>query len=732
MKRTLLLMKLNFVLLLAFSNFVFSQVAEEPVNFQNPEAGTENQPFEIQSLNNLYWLSQNPLQWDKHYIQTSNIDATETNTWFSGAGWMPIGNPTTYFTGTYDGNFHSISNLFIDRGTTEYIGLFGTTDGAVILNLDLLNVSIKGRHYVGALAGFPHNNTKIIFCSSSGNVTSVGPGIGTDKVIYTGGLVGLLSTASLLNSYSSAVVAGNGSCVGGLVGMAANSAVVSHCFSTGSASGTKFIGGLIGHTNPSAISNCYTSASSSGESYIGGFTGWNRGNITNSYATGSVSGSTTSAIRGFIAHVYLGSDAGNYFNTETTGQTTSAGNAAGRTTEEMTWTAASNTYVSWNFESIWVIQNGMNNGYPFLRWEGAPKITTDLVKDVLVQTVIAEGSIVALGLADITQHGHCWSLTPQPDLLNCLDKSELGNATNAVSYESVLTGLDPGTTYYVRAYATNEYGTSYGRQLVFTTRKGELTVLNAVAADKTYDRTNEAILSEAVLEGVLDDDDVELDELTAFFSQIEAGENIPVEAAITLKGNDAEKYVLIQPAGLTANITAKELTVGGSFTVENKSSDGTKTATIVSNSLTLEGIISPDVVELTNVVAEFAQPESGTNIQVSITNAQLSGADAHNYQLDLAGSPTTTADISSPTSIWEPENKIVRVYPNPFSESIYLENSGEFSTVRLVDITGKVVLNDKISGKGVIPATQLQEGLYFLMIETPDGHIETFKMIKQK
>ena len=77
----------------------FGQTAEAPANGD----GSESNPYEIANLNNLYWLSQNSSEWDKHYIQTADIDASSTSTWDGGNGFSPIASYDTRFTGSYDG-----------------------------------------------------------------------------------------------------------------------------------------------------------------------------------------------------------------------------------------------------------------------------------------------------------------------------------------------------------------------------------------------------------------------------------------------------------------------------------------------------------------------------------------------------------------------------------------------------------------------------------------------------
>ncbi|MCK4664088.1 MAG: hypothetical protein KAT68_14565, partial [Bacteroidales bacterium] len=116
--------------------------------------GTSGNPYQIATLNNLYWISQNTAEWNKYYIQTVDIDAWATIGWDYGKGFTPIGNNTTKFTGGYNGAGHTIGSLYIERPETNYIGLFGYTNGSKIDSLGLTNVNIIGNNYIGGLVGY--------------------------------------------------------------------------------------------------------------------------------------------------------------------------------------------------------------------------------------------------------------------------------------------------------------------------------------------------------------------------------------------------------------------------------------------------------------------------------------------------------------------------------------------------------------------------------------------------
>ena len=131
---------------------LFAQTATPPSNY-NTSDGSETDPYLIGSSNNLYWLSQNPNEWDKNYKQTTNINASGTTGWDGGAGFSPIGNNSTDFTGSYNGQNYTIDGLTIIRNSGSSIALFGTIEDAIIENLGITSINITGDVAVGGLVG---------------------------------------------------------------------------------------------------------------------------------------------------------------------------------------------------------------------------------------------------------------------------------------------------------------------------------------------------------------------------------------------------------------------------------------------------------------------------------------------------------------------------------------------------------------------------------------------------
>ncbi len=95
-----------------------------------------------------------------------------------------------------------------------------------------------------------------------------------------------------------------------------------------------------------------------------------------------------------------------------------------------------------------------------------PQITTTLISAITSSTASSGGVISSTGGDTISAKGVCWSTSPNPTIaLSTKTNNGLGTAT----FTSNITGLLPITTYYVRAYATNSFGTAYGQEEVFTT-----------------------------------------------------------------------------------------------------------------------------------------------------------------------------------------------------------------------------------------------------------------------
>jgi len=352
------------------------------------------------------WYDLNSIENDQGgvYILMNNLNCTTPGyeelagpTSNGGKGWQPIGSSnetqSELFHGTLDGQGYNISDLFINRPREYNVGLFHLVSVAGgIKNLGVVNATVTGYCWVGVLVGLSHGTV-----SNCHSVSSVN---GTQCV---GGLVGE-NSGPVSNSYAIGNVTGN-EYVGGLVGK--NYEIVSDCYSTGSVTGNKRAGGLVGRQNSGnvtnsyatcsvsvtgsiagglmaenyegTVSNSYSTGSVTGDVYTGGLIGINGGTVSNSYSIGSVTGEVY--VGGLIGHnlnydenIY-GIVTNSFWDTATSGQATSAG-GTGKTTAEMQDTT---TFLRarWNITAVALNETNPayiwnivdNETYPFLSWQ---------------------------------------------------------------------------------------------------------------------------------------------------------------------------------------------------------------------------------------------------------------------------------------------------------------------------------------------------------------------------
>ena len=97
---------------------------------------------------------------------------------------------------------------------------------------------------------------------------------------------------------------------------------------------------------------------------------------------------------------------------------------------------------------------------------GLPAVTTSAVSDITNESAVCGGNVTSDGGAPWVAGGVCWSTSPNPDKSD----SHSLDINNTGSFTSSITGLTASTKYYIRAYATNSNGTSYGSEVSFTTK----------------------------------------------------------------------------------------------------------------------------------------------------------------------------------------------------------------------------------------------------------------------
>ena len=176
--------------------FGFCSFIPQAYAFSGTGAGTTPDPYVITSCALLQEMSSGL---SSKYALGNDVDCSMTNpsdpswsnsgTWSDGKGFNPVGT----FTGNLYGAGHLIKNLFINRPSEAYVGLFRHVTGGSIGNIGLVNVNISGSAYTGALVGDIAATSTISKVFSTGMVSAVS---------YGGGLIGLGSQLTINNSYS--------------------------------------------------------------------------------------------------------------------------------------------------------------------------------------------------------------------------------------------------------------------------------------------------------------------------------------------------------------------------------------------------------------------------------------------------------------------------------------------------------------------------------------------------
>lgn len=336
------------MLLLVAAMVVPTKMWAEEIRPTKPSVGDgsiEN-PYQISNADELYWFAAlvigdksvsgitiaNPKSCAKLMnditVNEGVLDASgNLNSGKPFIEWTPIGNSMPY-SGTFDGQGHTVSGLYLDNTETAYVGLFGSNCGT-IQNVGVVDSYFNGEDYVGGVCGMNwHDGTEGIMSVTITNCYNTGAVNGRR---YVGGVCGYnkISTgedgkqALITDCYNTGKVSGYIG-VGGVCGKnypmldyGNSSTSIMNCYNTGAVSGDYYVGGVCGdnsydtyiETPPSVtIMNCYYNS----DNYTGNAVGHNTGDVVN------VMGKTTAEFAsGEVAYLL---NEGKAFGTQVWGQ----------------------------------------------------------------------------------------------------------------------------------------------------------------------------------------------------------------------------------------------------------------------------------------------------------------------------------------------------------------------------------------------------------------------------
>ncbi len=360
--------------------------------------------------------------------------------WNDGAGWQPIGtfSISGSFTATFEGNGNSLSGLFINRPTANYVGLFGGVGilgTGTIRNVGVTGMDVTGSSFVGGLAGW--------------------------------------SRGTISGSYATGAVFGAGDQVGGLAGYNGGTGTVSASYADVTVSGSQNnVGGLVGHNEGTgSITASYAIGAVSSDGFnVGGLVGANFSGIRASYATGTASGRTS--VGGLTGGGFGGTIAASYWDTQTSGLSTSDGGDGKTTAELQSPTSATAIYGTWD-DDVWDF--GTSSQYPALKGLGLsvaeqrqshPAAVSPLGAPTIGAVAPGAGTLAITWTAPSSDGGSAITAYDLRHIETSADETVDSNwtmvddvwATGGGTLQHTLTGLTGGTQYDLQVRAVNAGG----------------------------------------------------------------------------------------------------------------------------------------------------------------------------------------------------------------------------------------------------------------------------------
>ena len=306
---------------------------------------------------------------------TNSYSTGSVNGWYSVGGLAGVNSETL-------SNSYSMASV---TGKSDVGGLVGTNHGPVRYSYG--TGSVVGEQDVGGLVGSNYNTVRDSYAintvAGEWNVGGLaGSNYGTVKDSYStssiagnyylGGLVGG-NNGTVSNSFSAGSATGD-YYVGGLTG--SNAGIVTSSYSTDTVTGSSIVSGLVGiNGRDGTVSNSFSTGSAAGDYYVAGLAAVNFGVVSNSYSAANVTGNEY--VGGLLAVNWGGNASSSFWDTESSGQVTSAG-GRGKTTTEMQsivtfrgagWDISAVAPSTTNSAYTWNIVNGQT--YPLLSWQSA-------------------------------------------------------------------------------------------------------------------------------------------------------------------------------------------------------------------------------------------------------------------------------------------------------------------------------------------------------------------------
>lgn len=161
--------------------------------------------------------------------------------------WTPIGTEGSPFKGTFNGNGHTVTGLYVNDSNLQYQGLFGKTSGATIYNVTVKDSYFSVNAHAGAIVGYADSGSIVSSCHND-NTSLLTKG-------RSGGIVGWTNRSDVYNCSSNGYCYSD-RCAGGIVGDVYSNGKIYNCYNGGVVDGKELVGGISGGTTSADIRNC--------------------------------------------------------------------------------------------------------------------------------------------------------------------------------------------------------------------------------------------------------------------------------------------------------------------------------------------------------------------------------------------------------------------------------------------------------------------------------------------
>jgi len=664
--------------------------------FAQAQTGTEQDPYIITTAAELDNVRSDLTA---HYKLGADIDLADYLSpsgagYNGGVGWVPIGDLTTPFTGTFDGDGHVIRNLKI-RATTGsyYAGLFGCVTGTnnnitennTIKNLGLEDVDIESTaSQSGAIVGGRLTQAKITGCYATGEIRAMA---------IVGGLVSQMQGYTMIENCWSGVdvyvtgAAANNNNAGGIAAYVSgsNGVVIRFCYATGAVvgngldgngTGNDGLGGIIGYSAGTASGGVTLTYNVAMNSQISGIT--NGAIIATQTRMGRIwgrCGTNRPSCYNYADSTILGAGANPPWQDNLSSMLLSR-RGEDKTTVELQTATFYTTQANWNNggavkgpwdNNIWALVDG---SYPMLK--------------AFVSANDISGKTISLEYATTVYNGAQQrpTVTVTDDAATLIENTDytlsFSNSINAGTVTITINGIGAYSGSITRTY---------------TITPKTLIWIQGAVEEKVYDGTTAAtVATEPQLNGVCAGDNVTVSTGTAAFLNIFVGTKQVNAIDYGITGAHAANYQITGTTGASGRpfangtITPKPITITG-VTAADREYEAGNTSVVLSGG-TLEGVISADesYVGFTLGNGTMADADAGNGKTVT-TNIILTGSYAYNY---LLTQPAVAVNIikvpqtapAAPTMASKTFNSITL---NTISGAEYRIDSGAWQSSTLFD-----------------------------------------------